>query len=804
MSPEVITPASISRVTPTRLFGPHDTFLTAIAYSQDGKWLVTGDLEGSLRVWNVATGDLLHITRLFYEPVLALAVGDAEQPDEMAFAVISRGGTVRLLRYNTALHTDSSMTTDSFTPLNIGYSSHNRPLIACIPTNAFDKRIYVMHADDKSFLHAARIGNDENPNVTFSTDGEIIAIGGADGVIALRSTSLGGRSLYKVRTSLNGVRATALSSDVRRIAAREDRGDRLCVYDVRSGEQIGTEINMPFLNDFAFNHDGTLLAVTTQQKGGSLHIYTVETGERVRRLKGSSPIAFSPAGDGFAAGNDYAEFSKSVMLWDTTQSERGVLHKIGAVVDNVAAETQYVQQFGVLQGAHKGRVLSLAFSPDGMTLATGGTDDDIRLWDLATGGQNVVLRDHRADVTGLTFSPDGKTLASCSGYFNNQDDNTVRMWETNDWTPTFTFSKHRDRVVKAIYHPRGELMISADDGGRIYVWRVSSGDVIRTIETPSPINHIALSPDGALVASAHGSELAIKDTSLRLWNTQTGEMIREYTEMSDWVMNVTFSRDGNVLLGADYSKRVCGWDMNSGEVVLDLAIGTLARYNPKNDLIAIAHEKVIDLIAVRGGQIKMQLRHGEDVSEIAFNGGGELLAAGLTNGDVVLWGVPEGAGTGVSTSEVEQIRVKNAARSGRYALQLISLSCNRAQERDGDEVFIRLDDQTIWRVTQVGRKMRQDPQRPNEIDTFDFSSCRMHGKDGWQSTDKYDKSEFRLGGLTGPIELELWEADLFFRGGDDFFGRVTITPAQAGQNMIRTVLETAQASYTLTYGVLFE
>jgi WD40 repeat protein len=355
-----------------------------------------------------------------------------------------------------------------------------------------------------------------------------------------------------------------------------------------------------------------------------------------------------------------------------------------------------------------------------------------------------------------------------------------------------------------IYHPRGELVISADAGGRVYVWRALNGEVIRTIETPSPINHIALSPDGALIASAHGTALAADDTSLRLWNVQTGERIREYTDMTDWVIHVTFSPDGNVLLAADHSQRVCGWDMNSGEMVLDLAVGTLAYYNPQNDLIAIAHETLVDLVSVRGGQTKMQLQHGETVSAMAFNTGGELLATGLANGDVVLWGVPERASSMIDSAEVEQIRVQDAARSGRYALQLISLSCNRAQERDGDEVFIRLDDQTIWRVTALGRKMRPHPNRPHEIDTFDFSRCQMHGKSGWQPSDVYAPSVFRFGGLTGPIELELWEEDSFFRGGDDCFGRLVITPAQAGQNMIRTVIGDDRYSYTLTYGVLFE
>lgn len=804
--PEVITLESISRVTPTRLFGPHDTFLTAVAFSADATRLLTGDIAGYVRVWDLQSGKQLVQRRLFPDAVLSAAFGTAEADDEYVFVVASRTDqvTVLTLTAENTLTTVHDLKLDAFTPLRVGYDTLSRPLIACVANSAFDKRIYLMHADDKGFISAFNVGNEENPNATLDATGAFVLVGGLDGRVAFRSTVPTSSGSRKIQTDLDGIKQTAISADGKRFAALEDKGDRLLVYSVESGNRVGPEINEPFQGDFAFSYDGALLAVTRLQKGGSLHIYNVETGERVRRIRGSSPLAFSPNTRSFAAGNNYAEFSKSIMLWDTRESEGSVLAKVGAPLDIIAAEEQTVRQFAVFNDAHDGMVLACAFSPDGMTMATSGTDDDIHLWDLETGGQSATLLDHRADVNGLAYAPDGKMLASASGYFSQRDDNTVRLWDTDENMPRLVFSKHRDKLVDVLFHPRGEVVISADAGGRVLVWRALNGEVTRSIDTGTPINRVALSPDGALVATAHGTELSVNDRALRLWNVQTGEKVREYTDMSDWVMHVTFSPDGNVILASDYSKRTVGWDLNSGRMVLDLAEGEMARYNPQNNLIALAHEKTVKLISVRGSNPKMELRHGDKIKSMGFNDEGELLAVCLQDGAVVVWGVPEGAGVQSSTGELEQRRVSEASRSGRYALQLISLSCNKAQERDGDEVFIRVDGQTIWSVKRVGRKMFHKPHRHNDIDTFDFSGCRMHGKNGWQDTTAYTRDEFRFGGLTGPLELELWEEDLFLRGGNDFVGTVVVTPAQAGQSMIRTVLDNGPFSYTLTYGVLFE
>ena len=92
--PEVITGESIHRVTPTRLFGPHDTFLTTVAYSDDGLRMVTGDIGGNLRIWEVETGQLVARQRVFTTSVLG-AVNLLLRPTIMPSGCCTSGQTIR-------------------------------------------------------------------------------------------------------------------------------------------------------------------------------------------------------------------------------------------------------------------------------------------------------------------------------------------------------------------------------------------------------------------------------------------------------------------------------------------------------------------------------------------------------------------------------------------------------------------------------------------------------------------------------------------------------------------------------------
>jgi hypothetical protein len=209
---------------------------------------------------------------------------------------------------------------------------------------------------------------------------------------------------------------------------------------------------------------------------------------------------------------------------------------------------------------HDGKVNSVAFSPDGERLVSGGGDNFIRVWDARTRKELLAIRGHSDQVTSVVFSPDGNCVASVG------DDGTIKIWNAETGILLRTFHGHLPTglLTSVAFSPDGTRLVSGGHDQAIKVWDAHTGKELFTLKGFDHIYSIAFSPDGKRFVSGGG------DNCVRVFNTQNGRQIHVLMTHTARVNSVAFSSDGMRIASGGRDGCISVWDAETGEELLTL------------------------------------------------------------------------------------------------------------------------------------------------------------------------------------------------------------------------------------------
>jgi WD40 repeat protein len=580
----------------------HGHTVTSLSFSADGKVIASAANDGTVRVWDAATGALLRSCG-----------GDP------------KGGLPTTLRYLT----DVTLSADGKT----------------VAAGCTASLVWAWDVGTGKQLFEARTPSYPG-EVAFAPDGKAVAAGLVGGHVVLLDPETG-KETQRWTAHKTQVNRVAFAPDGKSLATTA-RDGTLKIWDT-SGKELFSAggLQNPFYTPLAFSPDGKMVATADYGPKGKVHGWDPSTGQETFTVEapvnGASGLAFTPDGKTLVAAG---QNDLKVRFWDVAKKEQkadfqrppGYLPAFGLSPDGkmlaLAGDSAAVLLYDVEKlkrtnrlAAHEGYVVHVAFGADGKTLVTGSNDRTFRVWDRAGGEKRLV----DPGMHTMTVSPDGKYGVSSSA------DGFVRLWDTETGKQVKQLKGHQGQVAFGAFSADGRTLATGNGVDQtLRLWDVAAEKELGPAIKTGYLQKMTLSPDGRTAAGVGN------DNQLRFWEVGSDRPPRQGSEALTQATSMTFSPDGKLLATGSVDAVVRLWETASGKRVGQIAghagYVMAVAFSPDGRTLAAGNWGGVRFTDLTTGKEIAHLKgHLGDVTGVAFSPDGKFLLSGGSDTAALLW-----------------------------------------------------------------------------------------------------------------------------------------------------------------------
>ena len=503
----------------SKVYTGHRGGVTACAWNPRGTACLSGSNDGTLKLWDAATGrELLSLTGHARSVTCC-----AWRPDGSRLLSGSSDKTLKLWDAASGMEL-LSLTEHASYVLCCALSPDGSRLLSGSGENTL--KLWDA-ASGKELLSLTGHANCVNC-CAWSPDGSRLLSGSLDNTLKLWDAS-NGREVLSLQGHASSVLCCAWSPDGSRLLSGSD-DNTLKLWDAASGRELLSHTgHTNWVNICTWIPDGSRLLSGSLDK--TLKLWDAASGSELNSLTEHASYVlccpWSPNGSLLLSGSS----DNTLKLWDTAS---------GKELRSLTGHTDWVW--------------CCAWSPDGSRLLSGSADNTLKLWDAASGQELLSLTGHASSVNCCAWSPDGSRLLSSSS------DNTLKLWDAASGKELRSLKGHASSATCCAWSPDGSRLLSGSLDKTLKLWDAASGSELLSLTGHAHyVNCCAWSPDGSRLLS--GSD----DHTLKLWDASTGKEALSLTGHASSVLCCAWSPDGSRLLSGSDDNTLRLWDAATGE-----------------------------------------------------------------------------------------------------------------------------------------------------------------------------------------------------------------------------------------------